>query len=408
MRFAAVESARGGDTMIRPFIVAVVFAGLLGPTLPQAEEPPEAQAERQALEAQIAKELGQGAPAATPAPEPSSPVAPGAGAAGQSPYARLLALPDLSAIGSVGAWWNDYDVGARSPRAGPYAPADRLAFALEEVELGLQAVVDPYARADVFIAIGPDSAAVEEAYVTTTSLPGSFQVKAGQLFSPFGRLNGQHPHVWDFVDAPLALGRLVATDVLSGPGVDISWLAPLPWFAELHAAAQNTEPVVGDGRNLTGLVRLAQFFPLGEVTTLGLGLSGALRDEGDGAYRQLGGVDLLVRWRPPARRTSVTLQGELVARRFTESGGGTHAGGYAQLFWRSGPYAGLGVRYDQAPVAGSDAAERRYSAVGTWYLSEFQRLRLQVSRDERPGGAGGWEAVLHAEFGIGAHGAHPF
>jgi outer membrane receptor protein involved in Fe transport len=371
---------------------AVVVAGLIAPSPARAEDAPAADPEQKALEEQIAKELGQGA-VARPAPTGATPAAPPP-ATGASPYARLLALPDLSAIGRFAALWSDDD--------------ERLDFQFQELELGLQAVVDPYLRADLFIAFGEEGASVEEGFVTTTSLPAGLQVKAGQLFSPFGRLNGQHPHSWDFVDAPLASGRLVAEEVLSGPGLDLSWLAPLPWFAELHVAAQSTEPAPGDGRNLTGLVRVAQFVGLGEGTTLGVGLSGALRDEGAGTYRQLGGADLLLRWRPPAGRSSLTLQGELFGRRFTESGGGSHVGGYAQLHWRRGPHLGLGARYDQAPGADLSGTERRYSAVGTWSPSEFQRLRLQLSRDERPGGAGGWGAILQAEFGIGAHGAHPF
>jgi hypothetical protein len=114
----------------------------------------------------------------------------------------------------------------------------------------------------------------------------------------------------------------------------------------------------------------------------------------------------------------VTLQGELFVRRFRNVPDpadpalllGTDGGGYAQLFWRANASAGAGVRYDQAPAAGEAApgTERRVSALGTWYLSEFQRVRLQVTHDARPGGQEGWEALVHLEFGIGAHGAHPF
>ena len=43
-----------------------------------------------------------------------------------------------------------------------------------------------------------------------------------------------------------------------------------------------------------------------------------------------------------------------------------------------------------------------------WYPSEFLRLRLQGAYDHRPAGQDGLEALLHVEFVIGAHGAHPF
>ena len=60
---------------------------------------------------------------------------------------------------------------------------------------------------------------------------------------------------------------------------------------------------------------------------------------------------------------------------------------------------------------GRDAApgaESRYGAVGVWYPSEFQRIRLQVSYDRAPDGRDGLEALLALKFGIGSHGAHPF
>jgi hypothetical protein len=249
------------------------------------------------------------------------------------------------------------------------------------------------------------------------------QVKAGRFFAPFGRLNTLHPHTWEFVDAPLARGRLLATETLSGPGLDLLWLTPLPWFAELQAAAQTTDPYgAGEGR-LTGSAKLQQWFSLAEPLTLGLGLSAARRDEGVGAWRDLANLDLFLKYRPLAGRASLTLQGELYARRFRgdlpaaipaeaafQGDGADGTGGYAQLVWRQNTWLGYGVRYDQAPAAGDSApgTERRWGAVGNWYLSEFSRLALQVSRDERPGGAGGWESILHVEFVMGAHGAHPF
>ncbi len=338
--------------------------------------------------------------------------APAPAASKSDPYARLLLMPDISAIASFAAAWNDYDVETLSPRAGPYAPQDKPAFLFEELEVGLQAVIDPYARASIFIAFTPSEVAVEEAFLATTSLPGGLEVKAGKLFSPFGRINGQHPHTWDFPDAPLARGRVLAEEVLSGPGVDVAWLAPLPWFAELHLAAQDTAPAEGDDERFTGVVRLAQFFPLGEETTLAVGLSAARRDEGPGQFRDLGGADLYLRWRPLVGRSAVTLQGELFTRKLrgVPDAGEAAWGAYGQAFWRAGAHAGLGLRYDQAPAAGDSApgTERRWSALGTWFLSEFQRLRLQVSHDRRPADQAGWEAMLALEFGIGAHGAHPF
>jgi hypothetical protein len=375
------------------------------------------EAAKKKLEEQIAKELGAspgfsppGAPAGAQAEQGT---APAQGSTGGNPLARLLLLPDISAIGSFAIAHDTYDVEALSPREGPFGPPDKPTPLFQELELGLQSVVDPYLRADIFIAFTPEGVDVEEAYATTLSLPAGLQVKAGTFFSPFGRQNQQHPHVWEFVDAPLARGRLLATEALAGPGVDVAWLAPLPWFAELHLAGQSTAPTEDDPERLTGVTRLVQYFPFGASTTLGVGLSAARRSEATGAFRDLGAVDAYLRWRPLRGRSYVTLQGELFARRFRDvedAPAGTEKGGYAQLFWRQGPYYGLGVRYDEAPAAveAGPGQERRYGALVAWLPSEFQRLRLQVSYDRRPGGEDGVEAILGFEIGIGAHGAHPF
>lgn len=404
---------------------------------PDASPAPGAAAdeERAKLEADIARELGAAPPAVRP-PAPAAggreagaaPGAPSAPATGASPYARLLFLPDVSAIGRFAIAYDDYDVEAASPRAGSFSPEGEPRALLEELELGLQAVVDPYVRADVYVAFGDEGAEIEEAYVTTLSLPAGLQVRAGRFFSPFGRQTQQHPHVWEFADAPLAIGRLLAEETLAGAGVEVGWLAPVPWFAELRLAGQSVAEVApfaspeafapgepeGSDEALLGVVRLLQYFPLGEATTLGVGLSAAMRDEKGrrGAFRDLGGADVHLRFRPPQSRSWVSLQGELYGRRFRSVAGAPDAqgGGYGQVFWKQGPYLGVGARYDWAPAAGEGepGTERRLGLVAGWFPSEFQRLRLQVSYDRRPGGADGVEALLHLEFGFGAHGAHPF
>jgi hypothetical protein len=387
------------------------------PPSPPAASTPSDEEARKKLEAEIAKELGAtGAAGAAQTPvAPTSQPAAGSGqaqqggATGGNPMARLLLLPDISAIGSFALAYDRYDVAALSPRNGPYGPRDKAQPLFDELELGVQAVVDPYARADVFISFTPDGVDVEEGYLTTLSLPAGLQARAGKLFSPFGRLNAQHPHVWDFVDAPLA-ARLVAAEKLAGPGIDVAWLAPVPWFAELHAAYQATAPGPGDPERPTGVAELQQYFSLGEATTLGLALSAAMRSDVAGGYRDLGNVSAYLRVRPPTTRAYVTVQGELYGRRFRGEPGGRDGGGYAQLFWRPGPFWGYGVRYDDAPAVpeAGIGRERRYGALATWYPSEFSRLRLQLSYDRRPDGGEGLETLLALEFVIGAHGAHPF
>jgi hypothetical protein len=404
--------------MYESLMASLLAVALAGPLVAAADDPvpAPADAERQKLEAQIVRELGASPPASTPVPSPGGP-------GGAAPWARLMVLPDISAIGSFAAVQDGYDVGRFSPREGAQGPSGKPTFLFQELELGLQAVIDPYFRADVFISFTPDGVSVEEAYLTTLGLPGGLQVKAGRFFAPFGRLNTLHPHTWDFVDGPLARGRLLATETLSGPGLDLLWLTPLPWFAELQLAAQTTDPYGGGEGRFTGTAKLQQWFSLAEPLTLGVGLSAARRDEGVGAFRDLGDLDLFLKLRPLGGRAYLMLQGELYTRRFRghapavipaaaafQGDGADGTGGYLQLTWRQDTWLSYGIRYDRAPAAGESApgTEQRWGVVANWYPSEFSRLALQVSRDDRPGGAAGWESILHLEFVMGAHGAHPF
>lgn len=364
------------------------------------------------LEEEIARELGvkpgeAAAPSAaggTAAPPPPA----AQGTTGGSPFARVLLLPDISAIGSFAAVYYERDVATESPRdQSLVAPGGRLTPLFQELELGLQSVVDPYARADVFISFGPGSVDVEEAYVTTLALPAGLQIRAGKLKSPFGRLNQQHPHVWDFVDGPLGTSRLLGADGLSGPGADLAWLVPVPWFAELHVAWQEVHPAWATEDRSTGFARLAQFFDLAEGVSLGVGLSHAADLMILGGSRTLSGADLFLKIRPPAGRAYLALQGEVVAHNLGAVGSGAEVGGYGQAVWRFSKFWAVGGRYDDAPVLGG-GREQRWSALGSYFPSEFMRLRLQGSWDRLPGRRDGPEVILHLEFAIGAHGAHPF
>ncbi len=397
-------------------LIAYGAAALLAAAAPPAgskeapaPSPDDQAAERKKLEEQIARELGQ-APAAAPAqPAPAAP----AGQTGGSPLARVLMLPDISAIGSAAGVWNTLDVPVESPRSGPVPlAAHKVTPVFEELELGIQAVVDPYARADAFVSFTPHGVDVEEAYLTTLALPAGFQIRAGKLKSPFGRLNQQHPHVWDFVDAPLALTRIVAPESLSGAGADVSWLAPVPWFAELHLAGQVTTPVAPAGIEAAGrrtaVARLIQFLDLSESATLGLGLSGALVELPGDASEKLGAADLFLKIRPLRTRAYLAVTAELFARSFSGAGSGVgDLGWYAQAVWRQDAFWAYGLRYDRAPdVAGG--VEQRGSAIVAYLPSEFLRLRLQGGVDRLASGRTGYEGILALEFAVGAHGAHPF
>jgi hypothetical protein len=358
-------------------------------------------------------------PAAAPPASADRPGSTASAAQGGNPLARLLLLPDISGTFSGALSYQDFVTDeANAPRAGPFGTANKLNPIFEEFELGLQAVVDPYARADVFISFTPEEVDVEEAYITALTLPYGLSARGGKLFSPFGRINQQHPHAWDFVDRPLAHARLLGPEALGGAGASVAWLAPLPWYAELHLAYQAVRPGLDeeaeDGR--AGIGRIVQYFDLSPETTLGAGASGALVQEpgAEAGWRDLAGGDVYLKIRPGGGRAFVAFQGEVLWSRLRDvpdAADDSEWGAYAQAVWRRSPYWAYGVRYDRAPGIADgvlSGAEHRVSALVSWLPSEFQRFRLQGGWTRLPGEKNGWEGIFSIEFGMGAHGAHPF
>src|SRR5206468_3476201 len=105
--------------------------------------------------------------------------------------------PDMAVIGDfLGA-------AGRNPTAG--TPG----LEMHESELSLQAVVDPYARADFFISFGEEGVNLEEGFLAFTELPGGLLTKVGKMRAAFGKVNSLHNHILPWADRPLVTRNLV-------------------------------------------------------------------------------------------------------------------------------------------------------------------------------------------------------
>ena len=123
--------------------------------------------------------------------------------------------PDISAIIDLAGGWFSDDAGTTKSGDDPQSTGVKV----QEVELALQQVVDPYFRADIFLTIPNLSGLeVEEAFLTTTQLPGNFQIKAGIFRAGLGRQNAQHLHLQDFPRRPALNAQLLGVDGLRSPG----------------------------------------------------------------------------------------------------------------------------------------------------------------------------------------------
>src|SRR5262245_50437687 len=212
---------------LRSFAAAAASGGLAAAQ--QGNPPPGKQDFEGALDQALSQQ-----PSLEAAPAPSPP----------SLFGAPLRLIDVSLDGLLAAGTStEQDDSIQELQAGGHDP-HRRGFTIQNVELSAQGAVDPYFSGEAHIVwfIDPEGESqveLEEAFLTTLALGGGFQVEAGQSFTEFGRMNPQHPHEWEFIDQPVILSRIFGQDGMRGPGARVGWLAPLPWFTELHFGVQN-------------------------------------------------------------------------------------------------------------------------------------------------------------------------
>jgi hypothetical protein len=341
-------------------------------------------------------------------------------AAPQSTAAAIQSLnPDLAfVLDFTGAYFTDdqpLQLGGHDPR--------RTGFNLQQLELHVASNVDPFLRFEADIVFGLFEVEVEEVFGTSLALPFGLQVRAGQFFTRFGRINAMHPHSWRFVDQSLVIGKFFGGEGNRGLGTEISWLSPLPWFAEVVVSV--TDPtddyLVRTAADLVYTSALEQFFPLSSDWSLLVGLSSQFGPDPSGVTDRtdIYGTDLYLRYRPleAAGRSSVSWQTELLWRRRHAPGLLlADVGGYSQVVWQLDAEWETGVRYDYVeglandPLAPDWTADRhRYAALLTYYPSHFSRIRLQGSCDDPTWRQEPiWAAFLALELVAGAHGAHGY
>jgi hypothetical protein len=419
----------------------------------------------------------------------------------QAPDVPAAAPPPPSLPGTPGATNNTTAAGSAAAQAEPWSPSDPIrlgtarnyldlsfdallaagwsterevellqlgghdpqqrGFTVQNLETTVRGAVDPYFRGQASIlflidANGETGVEAEEAYLETTALPANLQLRAGQYFTEFGRLNPTHPHQWDFVDQPLVNGRFFGADGLRNPGARLSWLVPTPFYSELLLSVQNShgetahsfrsdheeELFLGrpaeatDVRNAGDLLyapRYAVSLDLTDEHTVLFGGSAAFGPNATGmdTDTQIYGLDLFYKWKPRTQSKGwpfITWQTEGLYRRYEA---GAFAGTVddpaqaAETLRDWGLYSQLSYGFKRQWVAslrgdyvtGDDAAfgadpdrdERwRISPALTFYPTEYSKIRLQYNYDDRWREGTDHSIWLQFEFLLGAHGAHKY
>jgi hypothetical protein len=366
----------------------------------------EIEAENAALrEVAAATEAQAGAAQATTTLEPVQPPVSTGGAAQTSNYFN----PAIAMIG------NFLGVGGNAGGGDGLPSAE-----LRESELGLQAVVDPYGRADFFLAFGEEGVEIEEGFFTLTALPANLLAKVGRMRAGFGKVNTLHLHSLPWPDQPLPVVNLLGGDEgWIGTGVSLAGLLPLPadTFSEatLEIFGGSSELFAATERSdLAYNVHYRVFRDLSDATNLDLGLSYAKGPNGITASSdtRLTGLDATYRWRPLARGLyrGAIVRGEVYHSRRDQPGDPQRAlGWFAAADYRLGRRWWTGGRYEWSERADDETLHDTGAALTlSFWPSDFTLLRGELRRRELAEDVTTDELLLQLQFALGAHGAHPF
>jgi hypothetical protein len=319
-------------------------------------------------------------------------------------------------------------------------------LSLGESELVLSSNVDDKLYAFFDVSFDQDDIEVEEAYLSTLSLPLGFNVKAGRFLSAIGYNNARHSHTWDFVDAPLVYEAMLDTS-LSDAGVQLSWVAPTDLYIELGGEALRGDAYPAAGADHRGFGSESVFAKVagdvGDSHSWQAGLSYLRADSEARESHALDGspvffdgstdlfiADLVWKWAPLGNfsQRNFKFQAEYMHRYdsgdlMADAGRGryrSHQNGfYAQGVYQFMPRWRFGLRYGEVwgdydenglptgVLAGDGSSDRRISTMLDFSNSEFSRLRLQYSFES--GGLGD-DSLVYLQYivSIGAHGAHEF
>ena len=352
-------------------------------------------------------------------------------------------LPDISAVGDL--------IGDLSPKGSTQEGGER--FAVREVEVALQAAVDPYFRGDIFIGLSDlEKVSIEQAYLTATSLPWGLEVRLGRYLMPVGKQNTTHRHDLHTIEYPYVLQRFLGDEGLKGTGIYASRIfAPFGFYQELILTAVDRfgepaegittiEPVNKKPSGLGYSARLRNYWDLNQASNIEVSFSGITgkREQpvfgGDtalatAARQSVVGADFTYRWRPLQQGLykSFILQAELMWQLNQRNPGldlpggvspvglsyggpdRDFSGGYAFARYQVTRRGYVGARFDTFQ---DEAAGGRTTTAGSGYLeyfpSEFSKLLAGFERYSPAVGSATNRILLQATFALGPHKPHPF
>ena len=376
----------------------------------------------------------------------------------QGQYKNMKNVAERGITGFVPAGGHDHGNGIEG--------ISKRGFSVDHTELVLAANIDPYWRGQAILAMLDGEVEVEEAWFQSLGIGAGIGLRGGRFRSGIGYLNEQHPHMWDFADAPL-MYRAMFGDHASfiQDGVQLKWVAPTPFFLEFGAEAGRGHTFPGTDLNKNGSGAAAMFAHLGSD----VGISNSWRagvsylttkaKEREAHFSDIGGfeaqgvfsgnsstaiADFVWKWAPngnPKYRNfkfqteyfQRLEKGDMTCKYEDPTAGGTacaadptdryrtrQSGWYAQGVYQFSPNWRAGLRYEQLDSGTRDFGAnnanlvvdsykpKKATAMVDYSWSEFSRVRLQFAQDKSMFGITDNQVTVQYIMSLGAHGAHKF
>jgi hypothetical protein len=299
--------------------------------------------------------------------------------------------PDISIIGDSRIW---------KALNLPEGSTNKINLEMEELEIAAGGYLNPYARADVILALpGNGEIEIEEAYATLLrGLPWNLQVRAGQYLVDFGKLNTRHPHQWSWIERPLMNQMFLGDEGLKDMGINVTSLIPVGSNALTISASLldgNSllgEDFEGDDYRHAGNLRASLFVASSEFSSIEVGLFGLIA-ETDTAIEEMtkfAGVDLKYRWKPDSYRVlTISAEGLMSNREVPSEVAGTlekvsSSGAFMAIDYRFRKRfnAGAFLDYSQSPLD-ETIDQTGYGLFGGFSLvEETYRLELLLRQDD--------------------------
>jgi hypothetical protein len=237
---------------------------------------------------------------------------------------------------------------------------------------------------------------IDEAYITLP-ITANLQLKGGQFYSGFGRINSQHPHDRDFIDAPLIYQRLFGDSALLEKGIQVSLLPRPSWMIGVEQLTATNRDQFNHDRvqpSLSNLfTRWGNHWGSGLYSLVGASIAQGKVSANTQQQTQWKALDITVKqW---ISETDYWLvQGEMLSRH-ADIASDNQTGHYLMALYRWHPQWRAGIRNETAHSDGGNLPNStRNSLLLEHDPNTWLRTRWQIGYETQPQGVEGFYAIL--------------